>query len=54
MQDNEMLPERENTTKYGEFVCSFHQWLPIEIQKKQIEKMSRITDKNHSNNFENK
>lgn len=35
----------ENTTKYGEFVCSFHQWLPIDKQKEQAIKMSKITKK---------
>ena len=35
----------ENTTKYGEFVCSFHQWLPIEKQKEQAKKMCEVTKK---------
>ena len=44
-----MREEKENnTTKYGEFVCSFYQWLPLDIQKKQAEEMSKITDKNDS------
>ena len=33
----------KNTTKYGEFVCSFHQWLPLDKQKEQTEKMSKMT-----------
>lgn len=37
--------KQDNTTKYGEFVCSFYQWLPIDIQKKQAEKMSNVTKK---------
>ena len=37
-----------NTTKYGEFVCSFYQWLPLDIQKKQTEKMSKMTNKDSS------
>lgn len=40
--------ENKNTTKYGEFVCSFYQWLPIDIQKKQAKKLSEITKKGHS------
>ena len=33
----------KNTTKYGEFVCSFHQWLPLDMQKEQAEKMNKMT-----------
>ena len=33
----------DNTTKYGEFICSFHQWLPLDIQKEQAKKMSKIS-----------
>lgn len=36
---------REDTTKYGEFVCSTYRWLPIEVQKEKAEKLSTITDK---------
>ena len=35
--------KEENTTKYGEFVCSFYQWLPIEKQKEQAKKLSNLT-----------
>lgn len=37
--------EKQNTTKYGEFVCSFYQWLPLDIQKEQTEKLNEITKK---------
>lgn len=50
MEENNL----KNTTKYGEFVCSFYQWLPIDIQKEQTEKMSKITDKNYSDKYNNK
>ena len=33
----------KNTTKYGEFVCSFYQWLPLDKQKEQAEKMCKVT-----------
>lgn len=33
----------ENTTKYGEFVCSEFQWLPIEKQKEQAKEFESIT-----------
>lgn len=35
----------KNTTKYGEFVCSYYQWLPLEKQKEQAKKLSEITKK---------
>ena len=34
---------KEDTTKYGEFVCSAFHWLPIEKQKKQAEEMVKMT-----------
>ncbi len=33
----------ENTTKYGEFVCSAFHWLPIEKQKEQAKRFENIT-----------
>lgn len=36
---------KEDSTKYGEFISSFHHWLPIEEQKKQAKKMDNMTDK---------
>ena len=35
----------ENTTKYGEFVCSFYQWLPLDKQKEQAKRMANVTRK---------
>lgn len=38
----------DDTTKYGEFICSFHQWLPISKQKekaKEIENMTKPNEK---------
>ena len=35
----------ENTTKYGEFVCTEYQWLPLEKQKEQADKMANMTKK---------
>lgn len=37
--------KKQNTTKYGEFVCSAFEWLPIEKQKEQAGKMAKITKK---------
>ncbi len=38
-----MHREDENTTKNGEFVCSFDHWLPPEIQKERTNKIENIT-----------
>lgn len=35
--------EKENTTKFGEFVCTEYQWLPLEKQKEQANKMANMT-----------
>ncbi len=34
---------REDTTKYGEFVCSAFHWLPLEKQKEQAKNMINMT-----------
>lgn len=43
MVDNKKEKRKEDTSKYGEFVCSAYHWLPIEKQKEQAEKLSNIT-----------
>ena len=35
----------ENTTKYGEMVCTEFKWLPIDKQKEKAEKLNKITKK---------
>ncbi len=35
----------EDTTKYGEFVCSNYHWLPPEKQKEQSKRLENITYK---------
>ena len=35
--------KKENTTKYGEEVCSEFAWLPLDKQKEKAEKFSKIT-----------
>ena len=40
------LKLKEDATKYGEFVCSCHKWLPIEEQKEQAEHLDSITKLN--------
>lgn len=45
-----MLEKKENTTKYGEQVCSEFAWLPLDKQKENAEKFAKITKKNYHNN----
>ena len=33
----------EDTTQYGEFVSSFHKWIPPEEQKQNAKKLNNIT-----------
>lgn len=35
--------EEDNISKYGEFICSYNHWLPLDEQKKQAQKMENIT-----------
>ena len=37
--------KKEDTTMYGEFVCSTYHWLPLEKQKEQAERLNNITKK---------
>lgn len=34
----------DDTTEYGEFICSFDSWLPIEEQKRNAEFMEHLGD----------
>ena len=43
-RENEDVYKR-NGTKYGEFVCSEHKWLPLDKQKENAKKLSKITEK---------
>lgn len=44
-----MLEKKENTTKYGEEVCSEFAWLPLDKQKENAEKFEKITNKKSKN-----
>lgn len=37
------LKLKEDTTKYGEFICSCYKWLPLDEQKKQARRLENIT-----------
>ncbi len=43
MDNKKKTIRKDNTTKYGEFVCSLDHWLPIEKQKEQADRLSKIT-----------
>ena len=44
MKKNKKNNNQEDTTKYGEFVCSNYHWLPIEKQKEQAQNMVKMTN----------
>ena len=38
------LSLNENSTKYGEFVCSCYKWLPLDEQKERAKRLEDITN----------
>ena len=34
----------EDATQYGEFVCSYFAWIPLQDQKEKAEKMVKMTN----------
>ena len=43
-KDDETI-KKENTTMYGEQVCSEFAWLPLDKQKEKANKLNEITKK---------
>ena len=41
---------KENTTKYGEQVCSEFAWITLDKQKENANKFSKMTNKKSKNN----
>lgn len=39
------IKEKEDATKYGEFISSFFEWITPDKQKENAEKMENMTDK---------
>lgn len=35
--------EKEDVTKYGEFISSYFAWVPPEKQKKKVDELEKIT-----------
>lgn len=40
-----MDDEDINLEEYGEFICSYNAWLPLEKQKEEAKRMENITNK---------
>ena len=45
MENKDSGIENDNTTKYGEWVCSQFAWLPLDKQKENAERFEKITKK---------
>lgn len=45
MENKDIGIENDNTTKYGEWVCSQFAWLPLDKQKENAERFEKITKK---------
>ena len=41
--------DEDEETEYGEFICSFDKWLPIEYQKERAKKLQKITKEKDKN-----
>lgn len=41
--------KKENTTMFGEQVCSEFAWLPLDKQKENAEKLNKITNEKQEN-----
>lgn len=35
---------KDNTTKYGEFISSYFAWMSLDKQKEEADRLSNITD----------
>ena len=45
MNENKDIKEKEDETKYGEFVSSYFAWLTLEGQKEKAKKLENATQK---------
>ncbi len=39
----------EDATMFGEFVCSFHRWVPLSKQKDVADELAKMTNKEEKN-----
>lgn len=48
---NNIKDERiEDTTQYGEFISSFHQWITPEKQREKVRYLAQVTKNNNETN----
>ncbi|TYQ16638.1 UNVERIFIED_CONTAM: hypothetical protein Cloal_3204 [Acetivibrio alkalicellulosi] len=48
---NNIKDERiEDTTKYGEFISSFDQWMTPDIQRKNARRLAKLTENSDNKN----
>ena len=50
MKNKTISNKNINTTKYGEFVCSYHEWLSLDRQKENTKRLEQITKHDMNNN----
>lgn len=46
MEDKKEKFEAEDSTKYGEFISSYFEWISPEKQKENAKRLDKITKKN--------
>jgi len=49
-KDTTELTSGEDSTKYGEFISSFHEWVPPEKQKEKSHELENVTRVNKERN----
>ncbi len=45
-EEQDSIKEKEDTTKYGEFVSSYFAWKTLDNQKKRAKELENMTKKN--------
>ena len=48
-EEHQIKEHIEDTTKYGEFISSYFAWVAPEAQRRNVERLENITNKNHRN-----
>lgn len=43
MKYTRKVNKKDNLEKYGEFICSFYQWVDLDSQKENAKRLARIT-----------
>lgn len=45
LDNNKVGEYGDDTTRYGEFITTYFAWVPLEEQKKKVERLQKITKK---------